>query len=469
MPARPAHDNSLWESSEQLAAIAGWSAYCMVSPWAVLGGVLTRLAAEDAWTHYIPGVGGGAEGSGTAALYAVTMAPSSKGKSLARSCSISMLHVSGGHLPPGNRSRNLSTPEGMVDFFLDHEEVETDEEDGKGKPKKKKVWVQKRFQALAWIDELGGVLKVGGRNANWLLEALSSGYTGHWSERAVRSDPTPAPAAQTHFSMFAAGQDAGIARLLSGSAANQGWTNRLILLDAVFPEAVHPDQRPTFPPEQLRVDMPDCGNCPVCSGDEHPYIYPETPAIRDEILLRRWENLRSDAPPSKDSSGGHELLAKRRLAKSLAVLHGRGEVSDGDWGRAGNILEHSDALRRFLRDNLAEFVEDDEEESIVASTLKHTSSRNQQARSNITRASIAWRLYKATSVEGFSLREVNNAIRSPERRLLALNGRAAGSPSKQIVSYLHDNDCVDWEGRGEGGPPKRGTVFRWATPPPRGL
>lgn len=469
MPARPAHDNSLWESSEQLATIAGWAAFWLVSPWAVLGGVLTRLAAEDAWTHHIPGVGGGPEGSGTAALYAVTMGPSSKGKSQARACSIEMLHVSEGHLPAENRSRNLSTPEGMVDFFLDQEEVDTGETDNKGKPKKKKTWVQRRFQALAWIDELGGVLKVGGRNANWLLEALSSGYTGHWSERAVRSDPTPAPAPQTHFSMFAAGQDAGMARLLSGSAVNQGWTNRIVLLDAVFPEAAHPDLRSPFPPEQLRVRMPDCGECPVCSGGDRPYIYPETQAIRDEILLQRWENLRSEYPPSKDSSGGHELLAKRRLAKSLAVLHGRNEVSDGDWGRAGNILEHSDALRRFLSDNLAEFVEDDEEAAIVASTLKHTSSRNQQARSNITRSSIAWRLYKATSVEGFSLREANNAIRSSERRLLALNGRAAGSPSKQIVAYLHDNDCIVWEGREDGAPPKRGELFRWASPPPRGI
>ena len=476
MEPHPEHDNSIWTASEPLSLIARWSAYCLVSPWAVLGGILTRLAAEDAWTHRIPGLSGGRRGSGTSALFAVMMGESSRGKSQAREVASDIAVVRGGRLPPENRDRNLSTPEGMVAFFLDRAETEGDggdEEDGKGKPKKKKPWVQKRYQALGWIDELGGALKVGGRSANWLLEALSSAYTGHWSERAVLTDPTPAAAPHTHFSLLAGAQNAGLAKVLGGEAAAQGWTNRLILLDAAFPASPPLKDLPDEEPPMLRLNVPDCGECPVCSGDPgaDPFIYPEARSIREEIRRERWESLTSREPLNNLAGAGHELLAKRRLAKHFAVLHrGGGEetgVREEDWEMAGLVLNHSNALRAYLDENLVEFTEAEQRTYIVEAALKFSATRNQPARSAFALQTVSLRLYKKTADAGFRLSDVGRSIGKKEREILALNGQAAGSPSKQVVIYLYDTGCLDWEGRAEGHSPRGyGAHFAWRRPPP---
>lgn len=471
MGPHPEHDNSIWSASEPLSLIARWSAYCLVSPWAVLGGILTRLAAEDAWTHRIPGLSGGRRGSGTAALFAVMMGESSRGKSQAREVAADITIVRGGHLPPPNRDRNLSTPEGMVAFFLDQEETETDEADHKGKPKKKKTWVQKRYQALGWIDELSGVMKVSGKSANWLLEALSSAYTGHWNERAVRTDPTPAAAAHTHFSLLAGAQNAGLAKVLGGEAAAQGWTNRLVLLDAAFPESTPLKDLPEEEPPMLELEIPDCGECPVCSSnpEARPFVYPEARSVREEIRRVRWENLTSRKPLDNLTGAGHELLAKRRLAKHFAVLHRRDgyKVGEEDWELAGLVLNHSNSLRNYLDEHLVEFTEDEQRTYIVEAALKFSATRNQPARSAFALQTVSLRLYKKTSEGGFSLSDVGQSIGARERATLALNGRAAGSPSKQVVIYLNETGCLDWEGRDEGRPPRGyGAHFVWRQPPP---
>ena len=367
---RPVQANGLFEETGKFRAIRRWAHYWQVSPWTVLAAALTRIAAEEPWTHRIRGLTGGKHGAGTAALYNVMVGPSSIGKSESRNCATAMLQIIGGHLPEDNRDRQVKTPEGMVAFFIDQEKENTEEKHSNNKPVKKIIYTQRRFQALGWTDELSAVIKPGGVTKNeWLIECLSSGYTGQWSERAVRTDPTPAAAQHTHFSLLSGGQDTGMYELLNGIGRTQGWGNRLILFDAAYPALPEPEQTNPEPPPRLKVKIIRCGQCVECGGTEPIWMRPEHPNIPKEIARRRWENVTGNIPAGSGASG-HYLLALRRLSHALAVLHEAETITEEHWRWAHIIQEHSDNLRNYLDETGPLLIGKANEPEILKAVLK---------------------------------------------------------------------------------------------------
>ena len=223
-------------------------------------------------------------------------------------------------------------------------------------------------------------------------------------------------------------------------------------------------------PEPLKVTIPNCGKCHVCIGgsweaaDPDIYIYEEDITIRQEIRDVRHANLTTPETVGKLGSG-HDLLTKRRVAKHIAVLHGRTKVERWDWDIAGRLIDHSDNLRAYLHANLTAFVEADNEVDIIAHLLKSNQTKDHPVRSEMIYRSVSSRLYRRTSATGFTLTFLGKEILSGEEyKLLSAKGKAAGKPTSQIVGWLQHQDAIDWDGMDAGKTP-RGKTIIWRKEP----
>lgn len=460
-PARPPLDEDIWAATPIMEQVRAWAGFCLTSPWALLAVMLARVAAEDSHYHHLQGKQGGRVGSSNAAVHFLLVGHSESGKSSTLAEAEQALDIRGGHLPARNRWVNLKTAEGMLHFYFDRttETVETED----GGTEKRAGWKQTRHAALGYADELKALYRIASRSNNYLLEELSSVWSGRPTARTTLSDPMPSPALHTHFSFVGAAQDHILAPILEGEALYQGWTNRLIPIDAIWPEAMTEPAR-REPPPRIPVQIPNCGICPTCCPDgktrNNVVVVKDNNDVRKKIIEQRrigLAGLQTEIP--------HYHFNWLRTAKAVAALHSKLDIEPVHLEIASLIMEHSKRLRSFLSDNLPSYITEAEQSTNMRKVISSQTIKHQDTAAGDILARIASRLYKATGHgnAGFTATDVNDVLNGRDRKILSMNGKQAGTAAAQVIRSLYD--AITWDGRDDGEEPGRGTRFFWEDDP----
>lgn len=308
---------TFWESTPELATIRDYALARLVSPWAVLGAVLVRVA------HTIPpGVRLPATIGSPASLnlFAALVGPSGAGKGAAVGVAAEVLDVgpvdvetpgSGEGIPAAFVVRR----DGMVQMY--------------------------RHAVVFDLPEVDTLAALGARQGATLDGVLRAMWSGERLGFAYR-DPAKRLPVEAH--TYRAGLIVGVQPERAGTlfdAAGGGTPQRFVWLPVTDPRIgeVIPDE-----PEALRLAEQ---RWPLHLTLTVPDEAAQT--VRDAHVAR----MRGEG----EALDGHALLVRLKVAQLLTVLCGRRTMTLADWERAGVVMAVSDRTREAARRVLSEQAE----------------------------------------------------------------------------------------------------------------
>ncbi len=320
----------VWAERPELGAVRDAAHARLVSPDALLGAVLARVAVAVPHTIKIPGIVGGPVGLTT---YIVAVGPPGVGKSAAGRVAAELIA-----LPPEVPVAPIGSGEGLVELL--HELVP--EDDGTGKTHKVKRQV--RYRALVTVDEGSALGELGSRKGSTLLSTLRSAWTdapiGNANASAERRRIIPA--GQATYPVLVGLQPTKAGPLLEDVDA--GTPQRCVWVAADHPHP--PDEIPTWPGWTWAPPTPrDLDRLEVTGG---PYRW-RTVAVAEDIIAevvdrrRAVQSRRLEVDPWR----AHDDLLRLKVGALLALLAGRLEVTVDDWRLAGVLVETSAGVRDY--------------------------------------------------------------------------------------------------------------------------
>ncbi len=312
-------DGDVWDERPVFRLIRRAAHNRMVSPDAVLGCILTRVAALTPPTVRLPDVVGG---RGTLDLCVAIIGPSGAGKSAAG-------HVAGDLLPilgPDPMELPLGSGEGLIDAYLG-----LVKEDGESKPVKRQVAKSRLFT----LDEGRALAEMGGRKGATLMPAICSAAHGNRLGQANASADTyrNLPAGEYRFALIAGFQPEHATALIDDAAA--GTPQRFLYVSALDPSI--PDEAPAWP---AAIDYTPPAHQAGPMGID--------PVVAAEIRSRRHSAVTGAVMiPELDA---HRDLNRLKVSGLLALLDGRTDITADDWRLSGILLDASDRVRSTIVD-----------------------------------------------------------------------------------------------------------------------
>jgi hypothetical protein len=325
----PAATDDLFDARPVLRHIRQAARARLVSPWAVLGCVMARVAAFTPPSTCLPPIVGSVA---PLSLYVSLWGNSGAGKSSPESCARDLIpFVPVGCVGP----LGLGSGEGLVEAFMDM--IEELDDNGKKKTVKK----QKFHGALFTVDEGQMLAEIGSRKGSTILPVLRTAWSGNNPGQAnasieTRRSLTPG---SYHVGLVSLWQTKAAASLLAD--VDGGTPQRFVWLPTNDPGASWKD-RPDWPgglswmpPAPIRLDG---------VVRHHPLELAEP--IADEVGEARAAVLRGDLVDSPLDA--HRRLNKLKIAGVLALLDNRNDVTVDDWDLAERILTISDGIRDWV-------------------------------------------------------------------------------------------------------------------------
>jgi len=315
--------DSFWQARPKLAQIRQAAHSRTVSPDAVLGVVLARVALVTPCGVVLPALVGS-----TATLDTLTalVASSGVGKSAAVKVAAELLPIAIDDLVT---DFPIGSGEGIVAAYLGIES----EPDANGKMRN--VLKQVRRGVLAIVDEGQVLAEFASRKGSTLMPTLRSAWSGATLGQGNASTETNRriPAGAYRFVAVVAVQPQHAVSLLDDAAG--GTPQRILWLSADDPTM--PDESPDWP-SVLSFTAPT------------RYVHSQTPMrvaepIGVEIRARRLARVRRQLVDD-DPLDSHADLVRLKMAALLAILDERLDVSDDDWALAGVVMATSKAVRR---------------------------------------------------------------------------------------------------------------------------
>lgn len=322
--------DTFWDARPLLAAIRDAARSRLVSPDAVLGAVLTRVAASVPHTVELPGIVGGPVGL---TFYAGLVGPPEAGKTAAAAVAAELFPA-----PPNVLDRlPIGTGEGMVEILFEMIE----EEDEKGK--KVKVKRQTRHAAIFHIDEGAVLADLGGRSGATLMPTLRTAYT-HGTLGNANASIERRRILEGHLYVY--GVTIGIQPELAGPLLGDtaaGTPQRFVWLMATDPAAG--DGPGEWPTDNLWVapTVPDLEPTATRRRGWLRHRLDVCDEIRLEVKAHRIAVMRGDA--HVEAADAHRILVRLKVAALLAVLDRRFGVDEEDWALAGVMMDTSRRIR----------------------------------------------------------------------------------------------------------------------------
>lgn len=389
-------DDSLWLERECLTHILHAARTRLVSPYAVLGCVLARIAAFTPPNVCLPPLIGG--GTAPLSVYIALRGKSGAGKSSPVSCATDLLPET----PPGCVGPlALGSGEGLVEAYMEL----TEETDGGGK--KTKVKRQTRNGALFILDEGQMLAEIGNRKGSTILPVLRTAWSGGDPGQANASIETrrSLKAGTYTLGLISLWQDVAGAQLLDD--ADGGTPQRFVWMPTNDPGAALDGY--TWP-GRLHWDIPDkiaiggvIGHTPLAV---HPDILTEVRTARLLTLHGKLEENPLDA---------HRRLNKLKIAGCLTLLDNRRDISPDDWRIAERILTVSDQQRDWVLAESRRKAADKVSATIAQAVLKEGAvEQSAAARALRNAAKAAWRAVDAAT-EPVGKRAVSRRIAGRDR------------------------------------------------------
>lgn len=397
-------DDPIWWERPALTHILTAARARMVSPWAVLGCVLARVAAFTPPSTCIPPLVGGAA---PLSLYVALHGRSGAGKSSPGACAADLLPG----IPVGCAGPlGLGSGEGLVEAYMDL--VEETEDD-----KKRKVKKQVRHGVLFTLDEGQVLAEIGSRKGSTILPVLRTAWSGGDPGQANASVETrrslrPGSYAVGLISLW---QDKAGAALLAD--ADGGTPQRFVWFPTTDPGASC--DRPPWP-GQLTWEAPDKI---AIGGVTRPNPLGVAEEIEQEILEHRVAQLRSEL--EEDPLDAHRRLNKLKLSGVLAVLDGRDAITVDDWQVAELILNRSDGIRSWVMSEAKRLTNNSDR--AVADRLVTRDGLVELAATERALSRAARAAHRAVSrdVDRVGRRPIHNAIAARDRAIVSVDDAIA--------------------------------------------
>jgi hypothetical protein len=317
------------------------------SPDAVLGSLLARLSAMC--SHELRFDAG--QGTGSLNLFTAVVGKSGTGKSSGVAVARELIDA-----PPwlfGDAFRDglpLGSGEGLAESYMGAVAVETGEVKksgpNKGEPKMEIKRRQVRHNVFVYVDEGQTLTAQAGRSGATIGPALRSAWVGELLGQANARDETTRliPAGSYALGLVIGYQPGTAGELLADTDA--GTPQRFLWLSSTDPGI--PDQRVEWP-GQLDVDLAEPSGDLFASGRERPRtgVVTFADAIKDELWTANLaRNRGTDGDDNELNS--HVALMRCKVAALLALLDGRGEVTEDDWHLSALLWATSCAVRDSL-------------------------------------------------------------------------------------------------------------------------
>lgn len=394
-------DESIFDARPVLSKIRDAARSRLVSPWAVLGCVLARVAAWTPPSTCLPAFVGG---HATLSTFVALSGGSGDGKSTPNQCAADLIPVA----PPGCIGpRALGSGEGLVEAFM--ELVEETDDNGKKVRKKRQV----HRGALFSLDEGQALAEIGARKGSTILPTLRTAWSG--------GDPGQANASvETNRSLRPGSYAVGLISLWQAKAAmslladvDGGTPQRFVFLPTSDTGATI--NRPPWPGELGWVPPPAI----ALGGVVQPNPLSVDEAIEDEIVNARINQLQRKVELAPLDA--HRRLVKLKLAGLLAVLENRTHVGVDDWELAERIMSVSDSVRAWIiaeaRRADAARVSAEVERAVYREAALESSAVSRALRSA---AKSAYRAVKQAGADGGSRRQIHAAIAGRDRKLVTI-------------------------------------------------
>ncbi|WP_431880243.1 hypothetical protein [Micromonospora marina] len=330
----------IWHTRPVFRAIRGIATERMVSPWAVLGGVLAQVACRISPRYQLPPTVGG---HASLNLFVGLVGPSGSGKGAATATAEEFLGVRG-KIP----TRKLGTGQGIdASFTAQHP---------------KEGAIQFNDVALFTVGEIDTLAAHSSMNGSTLLSTMREVYDGAalGAHYAAKEKRRPVRAHRYRAAVIAGIQPARAGVLLDD--ADGGTPQRWVWLPTNDVETDRPVRfMPPTPEGGWWTDYevwapngenPDDEPVPGWSDDERVEI-PVCAAARNAVRGKRKGTLFSSLTAQGEGLGGHQLLTQLKVAALLGFLDRRCGVTDEDWALAGQIMAVSDAARRVCQDEIS--------------------------------------------------------------------------------------------------------------------
>jgi len=396
----PTYDD-LWTERPVFEHILQAARSRLVSPFAVLGCVLARVAAFTPPTTCLPPTIGG---TAPLSLYIALHGASGDGKSSPAECAAALLP----HVPEGCKGPlGLGSGEGLIEAYLDR--VEEKGDDGKTR----RVQKQTYHGILFTLDE-GEILgDIGSRKGSTIMPILRTAWSGSDLGQANAGEDTKRhlKGKRYHLGLVTLWQDDAGATLLAD--ATGGTPQRFVWM----PTADAGLERIIIPwPGSLDWQPPNFNKM----GDEWFYEPLELPdEITTQIRHDRWDVLQRVV--KLNPLDAHRNLNKLRVAGILAVLDSRKNITADDWRIAERLMCISDAVRDMLIDRTKQHAV----ERVRVDAVKHAmrdavveSSANDRALQRAAKA--VWRTCDQ-STERATKRDITHRITGRDRALVSVD------------------------------------------------
>lgn len=313
-------EDAFWDARPELRHLHDFARARLVAPWAVLGVALARIITATPHQVCLPPIVGG---KASLNLFVGLVGPSGSGKGAAEAVAAEAITV------PYIESHNVGSGEGIAHGY-------------KHREKGNLVWNDDRHAVLFSVPEIDSLAAQGDRKGATLMPQLRSGWTGEQLGFGY-ADPMKRIIVEAHEYRLClvAGIQPGRAGCLLDDA-DGGTPQRFLWMPATDPRA--PDTEPDAP-KPIAWTPPPLPGLVGIGGAKISVCDLAQDTIKD---ARRARN-RGDG----DALDGHALLAQLKTAAALAILDGRYQVTDDDWGLAAVIARKSAATRAGVAEHLA--------------------------------------------------------------------------------------------------------------------
>lgn len=228
----------------------------------------------------------------------------------------------------------LGSGEGMAEAFMGTVQQETGELDRRGQPKTVRVRAQVRHNAFFAVDEGEALTRGSERTGATVGPTIRSAWVGELLGQANSSEDRirVIPAGTYSMGMLIGFQPDTAAPLLSD--AGPGTPQRFLWCSA------HDRSVPA-----CRVEHPGPLQVTLTDGWGEPWasVMPSTESIRAEVWARQVAIAHGEL--QVEPLDAHEPLLRAKVAGLLALLAGRGDITEEDWELSAQAWETSCAVR----------------------------------------------------------------------------------------------------------------------------
>ena len=318
---------SFWESRPWLTAVRDAAHNRMLSPDAVLGALLARVAATVPVNYVIPPIVGA---RGTFDHLSVLVGESSAGKSAAAAVAEELF--------PERYEKTIvwdypaPSGEGLIEAFF---EMVEDPDNPKKREKR-----QTKHAVHFTIEEAMALINQTQRSGTTIASVLCSAWAGQTIGQGNASDDRKRvlKKGRARVAGLMGIQSKLGHHFLTDNLVDQGLTGRIVWFAAEDPTIPY-ENRPQFPPPI------DAGHLAVITHGHREFTYP--PQVWEEVSLAHWE--KATRTRVEDAIDGHSRLARLKIAGIAAAIEGRTDTTLSDWLLAGAILRSSNAVRDHMK------------------------------------------------------------------------------------------------------------------------